>query len=435
MTIIASGACGDNLTWQIDDDTYTLIIEGYGDMYDYTSMYDVPWFEYRDDFFDYSLPDGITSIGDYAFYYALLTIESYTLPSSVVRIGKYAFANIQLTGFTIPDGVETIEEYAFAGCYYLSSLSIPASVSSIGAGIVQGCSRLSAIQVDANSNYFKSDGGVLLNKSGTTLVACPPNKTGTYIVPSGVVTIKESAFYNTSLSDVTLPEGLQVIEAQAFLGYRHDLDFPSSITTIGEAAFFGAHLSSIYISANVLYIGADAFAACYSLTTITMMGIPTTIASWTSFALGSSSNPVSCIVYSPDNLADGALDRYSDRNTTFTYLPIVGTDAKKLTWSNTPIQVESAIRDGTGQIIKDKCARHATFSIDTDEPDSDNPPTWEIPVSSLGLRSGELPRMVQIFDASGKEVGAEVNISATQITVNLIDAPADETWTAQVTAW
>ena len=125
----------------------------------------------------------------------------------------------------------------------------------------------------------------------------------------------------------------------------------------------------------------------------------------------------------------GAIDGTEPDQITYVVGAVTPVTYKKLTYSGSPIQVESAIRDGTGQIIKDKCARHATFTIDTDDT------TTNVLVSSLRLRSGELPRMVQIFDASGKEVGAEVNISATQITVNLIDAPADETWTAQVTAW
>ena len=236
------------------------------------------------------------------------------------------------------------------------------------------------------------------------------------IIPSTVVSIGNSAFENCTKCEGTL-------------------EIPLSVTTIGRSAFNNDYsLTSLKVGASVTSIGIGAFTGCYGLTEITFLGSTPPTLGTACFGIGSSSHPVSATVKSPGNMMDGVLDSYKNAYTTFNYTIYI-TPAKRLTYSNAPIQVESAIRDGTGQIIKDKCARHATFPIDTDEPDSDDPPTWEILVSSLGLRPGELPRIVQIFDASGHEIGAEINISATQITVNLIDAPADEIWTAQITAW
>ncbi|MCQ2416362.1 MAG: leucine-rich repeat domain-containing protein [Oscillospiraceae bacterium] len=71
--IVASGECGedgDNLTWTLDSEG-TLAISGEGDMADwsYYSIDDkVPWFTYCQTITRVILKDGVTSIGDYAFY-------------------------------------------------------------------------------------------------------------------------------------------------------------------------------------------------------------------------------------------------------------------------------------------------------------------------------------------------------------------------------
>ena len=65
-----SGKCGDNLTWTYFENSGFGYIEilGTGDMYDYTEVNHAPWYEYKDSIQDIDIGDGVTSIGDYAFY-------------------------------------------------------------------------------------------------------------------------------------------------------------------------------------------------------------------------------------------------------------------------------------------------------------------------------------------------------------------------------
>ena len=102
---------------------------------------------------------------------------------------------------------------------------------------------------------------------------------------------------------------------------------------------------------------------------------------------------------------------------------------KKLKYNNADVvQVRSAQKDANGLQIDTGYVRHAVFEINT------NNAATNVSTSSLGLGS-KSPRLVQIFNESGDEVNADVVISSTSITINLIGAPANKTWTGHVTAW
>ena len=53
-----------------------------------------------------------------------------------------------LTSITIPEGVTTIGDYAFQSCRSLTSVTIPNSVTAIENAVFQYCSSLTAIYVN-----------------------------------------------------------------------------------------------------------------------------------------------------------------------------------------------------------------------------------------------------------------------------------------------
>ena len=64
---VVTGTCGDNLTWSYDTDTKALTIEGNGAMTDYEYWSNnQPWAQVSGDILSVSLPEGLTTIGNYA---------------------------------------------------------------------------------------------------------------------------------------------------------------------------------------------------------------------------------------------------------------------------------------------------------------------------------------------------------------------------------
>lgn len=100
---------------------------------------------------DLVIPDGVTNIGDYAFY-DCTSLTSVTIPDNVTNIGQYAFFSCSgLTSVTIPNSVTSIGINAFNSCGKLTSITIPHSVTSIGHNAFYRCSKLANIYVKATN--------------------------------------------------------------------------------------------------------------------------------------------------------------------------------------------------------------------------------------------------------------------------------------------
>ena len=101
--------------------------------------------------------DGVTSIGDWAFYYCpKLTYVS--IADSVKTIGEGAFAECySLRTITISDSVTTIGAGAFGWCYALQSITIPEGVKRIEANTFERCTNLKTITISNNIEYISND--------------------------------------------------------------------------------------------------------------------------------------------------------------------------------------------------------------------------------------------------------------------------------------
>lgn len=83
----ASGITGE-VNWRYDASTHTLTIYGTGAMGNTAAS--APWSSYQNDIAAVIIEEGVTSIGNYAFY-DCLSLTTVSIPSSVVVIGHYAF--------------------------------------------------------------------------------------------------------------------------------------------------------------------------------------------------------------------------------------------------------------------------------------------------------------------------------------------------------
>ncbi len=268
-----SGSCGTDVTYSYVESTHTLTISGSGAMADYEYSSQLPWRSYANAITTVVIEDGVTSIGNYAFY-CCSGLTSVTIPASVTSIGDYAF--FECTGLTTVtfDGTPTLVSIggsAFWGSG-LTTVTIPASVTSIGNNAFQNCGSLATMTVAGENKVYDSRNGcnAIIEKNTNTLIAGCNNST----IPAGVTSIGDEAFNCCSgLTSVTIPAGVTSIGNYAFNSCSGltSVTIPASVTSIGNYAFdCCSGLTSVTIPASVTSIGEGVFEYCKNLATITV---------------------------------------------------------------------------------------------------------------------------------------------------------------------
>ena len=216
-----------------------------------------------------TLPDGLESIGDKAFY-SCSSLTAIDIPSSVTSIGEEAFRSCtSLKDVTLPDGLESIGSYAFNSCTSLTAIEIPSSITSIAENTFGGCTSLEDVTLPDGLESI----GSYAFRDCTRLTAIE--------IPSSITSIGTSAFNGcTSLAAVTLPEGLQSIGVAAFRNCSAltSIDIPASVTSIGKSTFDGCtSLAAATLPEGLQSIGEYAFQNCSALTSIKIPGTVKTV--------------------------------------------------------------------------------------------------------------------------------------------------------------
>ena len=147
------GSCGTNLNYRYEPEIATLTISGTGPMSDYTSG-SAPWYSDHSLIESVVIGDGVTRIGDYAFY-DCTALTSAPLPKSVTSIGTWAFTGCVGLSVTIPDDVTSIGDYAFYGTD-LTTVTIPNGVTGIGFYTFSNCTGLTNITIPNSTTSIES---------------------------------------------------------------------------------------------------------------------------------------------------------------------------------------------------------------------------------------------------------------------------------------
>ena len=232
-----------NLTWTLYDNG-TMTISGTGAMKNY-SIGDSPAAQKKDIVKKIVIAEGVTSIGDYAFY-ACTNLISITIPSSVTSIGFSAFSWCSnLTSITIPSSVTSIRDSAFQNCTGLTSIKIPKSVTSIGDYAFSDCDNLTEVLLEGGSTLtsenfgevadkvvtrwnegdltwtLTADGTLTISGSGTMMdyswnadspATQKKNSVKKVVIEAGVTSIGNYAFCDcTNLTIINIPKGVTSI--------------------------------------------------------------------------------------------------------------------------------------------------------------------------------------------------------------------------------
>lgn len=181
--------------------------------------------------------------GDSPFTYEVLADGS-------VRLLSYTGGGSSVSVPDTLDGkpVSAIGEMAFAGQKDLRLVELPASIEALDGSAFWGAVSLENIRISADNPNFSEKDGVLFNASGKTLVAFPAGRSGHYAVPTGTTEIGKFAFAGSALETVEL----------------------TGVRTVGISAFRGAALRELTIPDSVTRVWAEAFCECEALRSVQM---------------------------------------------------------------------------------------------------------------------------------------------------------------------
>jgi hypothetical protein len=218
----------------------------------------------------------VTSIGDWAFYSNSVT--NVLVPDGVTNIGDGAFFDCEsLTNVTLGNGVADIGDWAFGFCPSLKSVCCRGNAPSFGGdNVFYG--NVATIYYLPETTIW----GPILD--GHPAVLWNPAVPYNYTTNNGTITI---TVYTDSSSAVSIPDAINFLPVTcigqiAFLdcGRLTNVTIPNSVTSIGGYAFYGCtRLTSVIMGNSVTSIEDYAFDSCFSLTNVFMGNSVTNIKS------------------------------------------------------------------------------------------------------------------------------------------------------------
>lgn len=271
----------------------------------------------------------------------LRSLTSVTLPATLKSVGQRFFANSGISEIALPDGLETIGNYAFSGCSELSSANLPGSLTDIGIEAFKG-TQIAAAEIPSGITDLKN--GLFENCTALASADLPETletigervfkgaeKLAAVNMPSGVTDIGAEAFYGCkALKGFTgsdeeprfyLPEGITAVSDGCFAYCPLETSFtiPDRIVSIGAEAFRNSRLISLTVPDSLESLGEKAFAAGEFTSVTVPVKFIYNIFSWLDYAANLKSLTVTgtgTVGHGPDgNAVSAPLDEYDDIET------------------------------------------------------------------------------------------------------------------------
>ncbi|MBQ3531016.1 MAG: leucine-rich repeat protein [Oscillospiraceae bacterium] len=258
---VASGYCGapiymggKNLAWMINKNG-VLTIKGNGPMESYEDVYDengnrvstAPWIIYNNIIKTLVIEEGVTFIGDYAFYDMNNLSGTLNLPSTLTDIGKSAFLYCKYSGeLVVPEGVEYVGHSAFAWNQF-TSVKVPSTLNKFEFQAFSGREVVKVNVSESNPNFCSVD-GIVYSKDKKALVLIPCGIDGVFTVPDHVEILDSYLYDQGDLEGIIVPETVSTINDYAFYCFNGKITVMSRLDYIGAFAFRGStdDVTSVY---------------------------------------------------------------------------------------------------------------------------------------------------------------------------------------------
>ncbi len=194
-----------------------------------------------------SLPEGLNSIGRYAFE-SCHDLEEITIPTSVTDIGSCAFRyDSKLTEIAIPASVTSIGTRAFAECSSLNEVHLSEGLLEIGEGAFQNCTGLAEINIPASVTYI-GEGALSYCPALSKITVDPANEV--YVSDNNCIVHTEEKLLVAACSD-GFPVNTTICKVGAYVFSGLDdqftrIDIPASVDEIHTGAFCSDFLVVFY---------------------------------------------------------------------------------------------------------------------------------------------------------------------------------------------
>ncbi len=228
------------------------------------------------------IPDSVTSIGHGAFY-RCTSLRTINIPSGVIEIGQGAFYYCSsLTTIVIPDGVTDIVRDTFQNCSNLETVQFGAGIKTVSSGAFRYCNKLKAFTVSESNTAFCAKFGILFDKNWNFVLV--PTGLEDVVIPKEVTFIPKGTFYGMSIKTLTFETGRSdaLIIQDATGGYNNygafqnctsltTVTLPDGLVKIADYAFYGcSSLETVTFGKDITTIGKQAFEGCTKLSTIVL---------------------------------------------------------------------------------------------------------------------------------------------------------------------